>query len=179
MRGIHLMDTILKAELSEMKKTILLLAIALAPATFAGSNYLNYDQGMLLSQTEVSFRGGAGHAQLSNGESFRIRGLGDKVEFYGATGQNWTFDSDTIYADSISLVDPLDFDDENVGSIIGSAWHANNQHYEISFIKIPVGKQEIIRIIRVESVFPEFSSASLATGCVGMFYVMIKRRRAK
>jgi hypothetical protein len=159
-----------------MKNKIILSFLFVTVSTGYGLSYFTIDRGMLTNHAEASFNGGAGIAQLSNGDSFQLRGFGDRVEFMGGSNQDWSFDTKVVRPDELARVNPFDFNEDDVRTITATALHLGGQQFKVDFIKIPWNNADVLRVIRVESIIPELSNMALIFGLIGMAYLGIKRR---
>jgi hypothetical protein len=167
-----------KKEKIKMKKTLLIFLMLAFVSSASALSYLTMDRGLLDGHAEAAFSGGGGQANLLDGEHFIFRGYGDHILFESDLGQNWSYSDHDVYSSELTLVDPFNFNEDDIMTITGTALHNSNTSYSIGFIKILSGNAEMLRIVRVNSVvLPELDTFSLWCGFAGLGYVMVRRRR--
>jgi len=163
-----------------MKKLILLALLAIANIATATATPFLIDTGVLITlpnNPDVPFAGGSDYVELTDGNSFRIRGLGDRVEMQSLSTMDWSFDWKAVYPSQLSLADIADIQESDIGTIVATARHDNMKQYSVSIVRyLKNGRVPRLQVVAVRPILPEPSSYALLAGLLAFCCVALRRR---
>ena len=154
-------------------KIILTTLLALSSL---GATTIDINKGVLSNEPEVAFKGGASMVRVENGDFFKMKALGDRVEMQSVSNKDWAFDNKVIYPSELNLADILNFDEEDVLTITATALHDNSTQYAVGLIKYMDKGRLSLRVVSAH-IIPEPSTFALLVGMVAFSHIALKRRR--
>jgi hypothetical protein len=153
-----------------------LLLIALLSVLSLGANTININPGVLANEPEVAFKGGASMVRIENGDFFKMKALGDRVEMQSVSNKDWSFDNKVIYPSELNLSDLLNFNEEDILTITATALHDNSTQYAVGLIKYMDKGRLSLRVVSAYTI-PEPSTFALLAGMLAFTHIALKRRR--
>tara|TARA_R110002050_G_C8607828_1_gene486192 strand:+ start:30 stop:524 length:495 start_codon:yes stop_codon:yes gene_type:complete len=160
-----------------MKKLLITL---LAIANISTAAPFLIDTGVLItlpSNPDVSFKQGSDFVEMTDGNYFRMRGLGDRVEMQSLSTMDWSFDWKVVYPNQLSLADITDIQESDIGTIVATARHDNMKQYAVSIVRyLRNGQVSRLQVVAVKPILPEPSSYALLAGLLAFCCVALRRR---
>ena len=155
-----------------MKKKLILLALV-AFVNMASAAVI--DSGVLADTPDVAFKGGASKVRFDGGDFFKMKGFGDRVEFYSVSNKDWSFDIKTVYPHMLPLANLYNIQKSDITTIVATARHDNMTEYHLGIIKyIKKGKVRL-RVVSAY-VIPEPETFALLAGLLAFTCIVMKRR---
>ena len=153
-------------------KLITLVLLSLNAATFAGVNVSTINVGILANHPSVKFSNGSATVKMTDGERFRIAGMGDRVEFQSLSLMDWSFDNKVIYPWELPLTDTSNISSDDILIVTATARHNAAKQYQVSVIKTLEGGHLNLRVV---SVIPEPTTYVLLLGLFTLVAVLAYR----
>ncbi len=153
-------------------KLITLALLSLSTSTFAGVNITSINTGILANEPSVKFSNGSAKVRMTDGEFFKIAGMGDRVEFQSLSLMDWSFDNKVIYPWELPLTDTSHITHDDILIVTATARHNASKEYQVAVIKTLEGGSLTLRVV---SVIPEPSTYVLLLGLLALIAVLAYR----
>lgn len=158
-------------------QTKLLLAF-IAISSVASATAFNVNSGVLANTPDVAFNSGSSMVRFDDGNFFRMRGFGDRVEMQSLSMMDWSFDTKVVYPNMLPLADIYNIEQSDILTIVATARHSNMTDYNVGVIKYIKNGKLRLRVVSAHIV-PEPETFALLAGLLALFSVAIKRRQVK
>ena len=156
-----------------MNKLTLLALVAFS--SVASASVFNVNSGVLANTPDVAFNGGSSMVRFSDGNFFRMKGFGDRVEMQSLSTMDWSFDIKVIYPNMLPLADLYNIEKSDIKTIVATARHSNMQEYNVGVIKYIKNGKLRLRVVSAH-IIPEPETFSLIAGLLALSFIAIKRR---
>ena len=156
-----------------MKKLILMALVAFS--SVASASVFHVNSGVLANTPDVAFNGGSAMVRFDDGNFFRMKGFGDRVEMQSLSTMDWSFDIKVVYPHMLPLADLYNITESDIKTIVATARHDSMTEYQVGVIKYIKNGKVRLRVVSAH-IIPEPETFALIAGLLALGSIMMKRR---
>jgi len=156
-----------------MKKLILMALVAFS--SVASASVFHVNSGVLANTPDVAFNGGSAMVRFDDGNFFRMKGFGDRVEMQSLSTMDWSFDVKVVYPNMLPLADLYNITESDIKTIVATARHDSMTQYQVGVIKYIKNGKVRLRVVSAH-IIPEPETFALIAGLLAFGSIMMKRR---
>ena len=113
--------------------------------------------------------------RFDDGNFFRMKGFGDRVEMQSLSTMDWSFDIKFVYPHMLPLADLCNITESDIKTIVATARHDSMTEYHVGVIKYIKNGKVRLRVVSAH-IIPEPETFALIAGLLAITSVALKRR---
>ena len=155
-------------------KTKLILMALVAFSSMASASVFHVNSGVLANTPDVAFKGGSSMVRFDDGNFFRMKAFGDRVEMQSLPNMDWSFDVKVVYPHMLPLADLYNITESDIKTIVATARHDSMTEYHVGVIKYIKNGKVRLRVVSAH-IIPEPETFALIAGLLAITSVALKR----
>ena len=144
-------------------------------SSMASASVFHVNSGVLANSPDVAFKGGSSMVRFDDGNFFRMKGCGDRVEMQSLPNMDWSFDVKVVYPHMLPLADLYNVTESDIKTIVATARHDSMTQYQVGVIKYIKNGKVRLRVVSAH-IIPEPETFALIAGLLAITSVALKRR---